>query len=181
MKKPNNYESTARFSGDYEQLPAGGYVVQILNVEDVEAKEYLKIEYDIFEGEHKGYYDRAFERTSLWFGTMYISYKDTATSSLKAFIEDVEASNKGFTFDWNHPEKLVKRGLGLVLQEEEYESNKGDVRVRLIKQETKTCAQIRAGDFKVKSRKTLNGSKPTPASNNSQSTIFNIQEDDIQF
>ena len=42
-------------AGDFTTLLAGAYICIIRNVEDVEDREYLKVTYDIAEGEYKGY------------------------------------------------------------------------------------------------------------------------------
>ena len=48
-------------AGEFQRMPSGGYVCKITNVEDVPIDpktgkgDYLKIEYDICEGEFKDY------------------------------------------------------------------------------------------------------------------------------
>ena len=48
------------------KLPVGGYVIKILDVEDVPSREYLRITYDIAEGEHAGHYSDSFGKQNAW-------------------------------------------------------------------------------------------------------------------
>ena len=48
-------------SGTFERLAPGGYIVKILNVKDFPEKEYLKISFDIAEGEKKGFFKKSFD------------------------------------------------------------------------------------------------------------------------
>ena len=43
-------------AGTSSMLPAGGYVAKIVDVEDVESREYLRFTYDIAEGPQKGFF-----------------------------------------------------------------------------------------------------------------------------
>lgn len=51
MKALNGYNEVKASTGEYARLPAGGYVCKITKVEDVAAKEYLRVSFDIYEGE----------------------------------------------------------------------------------------------------------------------------------
>ena len=61
MKRIENYENVQASSGEFARPTAGGYICLITNVEDVPMNaqgkgDYLRIEYDIADGEFKGYY-----------------------------------------------------------------------------------------------------------------------------
>ena len=135
MKKINL--SDVQEAGEFRRPTAGAYICRITAVEDIKEKEYLKVFYDIDEGELKGYYTEA--RTAhpdwLWMGAYVKSYKPTALSLFKRFCSAVSKSNGNYVFDAgevNAEEKtLVGKRIGLILQEEEYESNTGDIRTRL--------------------------------------------------
>ena len=71
---------------DFERLPAGGYVCGITAVEDVADKEYLKIEFDIAEGDFKNYYRDLYQSKAFWGGNFVKSYKDKALPFFKGFI-----------------------------------------------------------------------------------------------
>lgn len=121
-------------AGEWTRLPAGAYICTISKVEDMPAKEYLKVTYDIASGEFTGYYKRQREQFP-WAGSYVKSYKTSALPMFKRFCTAVSRSNGNFVFDGgaiNADEAtLVGKKLGLLLGEEEYYSNSGDVKTRL--------------------------------------------------
>ena len=125
-------------AGEFTTLPAGAYVCVITGVEDVAAKEYLKVSYDIAQGDFKGYYKGMRENHPdwAWIGAYVKSYKPAALPMFKRFCSAVSKSNGNFVFDGgavNADEKtLIGKQLGIVLREEEYYSNSGDLKTRLI-------------------------------------------------
>ena len=145
--------------------PAGPYICKITAVEDVEEKEYLKVSFDITEGEYKGYYAKGREEHPdwEWFGSYCKSYKTKALPMFKRFCSAVTKSNDGYTFDGgaaNSDEKsLIGKKIGLLFREEEYYSNDGELRTRLIvysefpidkikEQKTPTIKKIKDEDAK---------------------------------
>lgn len=140
-------------------LKAGGYVCTITNVEDVPSKEYLYVEFDIAEGEFKNYYKKLQEAKNFWGGSFYKSYKEKALPMLKRFCSAVTKSNAGYIFDagaQNSDEKTLKGKLiGLVLFEEEYVKNNGEIGRRLKVDYECDIEKIRKGEFKVKELKKL--------------------------
>lgn len=129
--------SDVKEAGEFRRPTAGAYICKITDVEDITNKEYLKVSYDIDQGEFKGYYTEMRENHPdwLWAGAYVKSYKPTALSLFKRFCSAVSKSNGNYVFDAgevNSEEKtLVGKKIGIVLQEEEYESNTGDIRTRL--------------------------------------------------
>lgn len=148
---------------EYKRLCSGGYICKITSVEDVADKEYLKIEYDIFEGEYKGYYKDLFDSKNFWGGNFIRSYKETAQSFFKGFITALEKSNKGYKFD-NDETKLVGKLIGLIISEEEYQKNDGSIGIRF------TCNPrsvdiIRTGAYEVPELKVLKDNKKVQSKN----------------
>lgn len=142
--------------GEFARPTAGGYVIGIVSVEDVPEKEYLKISYDIAEGEFKNYYYDMKQRTGYDLPVMYKSYKDKALGFFKAFLDAVAASNPGYT--WNNDERTLTRKLvGCVLREEEYRNRDGEIKVSLKPEVFYPAADIRAGKFEALPKKTLTG------------------------
>lgn len=140
--------------GEFARPTAGGYVIGIVSVEDVPEKEYLKISYDIAEGEFKNYYYDMKQRTGYDLPVMYKSYKDKALGFFKAFLDAVAASNPGYT--WNNDERTLTRKLvGCVLREEEYRNRDGEIKVSLKPEVFYPAADIRAGKFETLPKKTL--------------------------
>lgn len=129
--------SNIQEAGDFTTLPAGVYICVIRDVEDVSDKEYLKITYDIAEGEFKGYYDdiRGNHPDWAWTGAYVKSYKEKALPMFKRFCTAVSRSNGSFIFDGNtvnaDERTLIGKKIGIVLGEEEYWSNSGDKKTRL--------------------------------------------------
>ena len=80
-----------REAGDFSKPAAGAYICKITAVEDIEDREYLKITYDIDQGEFKGYYTEAREAHPdwLWMGAYARSYKPTALGMFKRFCTAV--------------------------------------------------------------------------------------------
>lgn len=124
-------------AGEFSRPRPGAYHCVIKMVEDVPEKEYLKVGYDIAEGEFKDYYTnlRKEHPDWAWSGVYVKSYKQTALPMFKRFCAAVSKSNGNFVFDGgavNADEKsLIGKHLGIVLREEEYYSNSGDKCTRL--------------------------------------------------
>ena len=141
---------------EFEKVTAGGYVCGITAVEDVADKEYIKVEYDIAEGDKKNYYRGLYEAKGFWGAKFVKSYKEKALPFFKGFITAVETSNKGYKF--NNDENSLKRKLvGLVLAEEEYRGNDGNIKIRLYVDQIHSIDKIRKGDFTVPPLKKLAG------------------------
>lgn len=139
----------------------GGYIARITHVEDVEEKEYLRIEWDFYEGEFKGANQETFDRFGFWPTSFIRSYKEKALRYFKGFKTSVEMSNRNFVFR-NDPQSLVGKYMGVVLGEEEYRSNDGKIKTRLYVAQVRSGKAIRDGDFKVPELKKLE-SKPAAA------------------
>lgn len=158
MKALNFTNVQATNGGEFARPTPGGYVIGIVSVQDVPEKEYLKISYDIAEGELKNYYYEMKQRTGYDLPVIYKSYKDKALGFFKAFLDAVIASNPGYT--WNNDERTLCRKLvGCVLREEEYRNRDGEIKVSLKPDVFYPAADIRAGRFDVPPKKTLNASQ----------------------
>ena len=162
MKALDLTNVTATQGGDFPRVTPGGYVIGIVAVEDVPEKEYLKITYDIAEGELKNYYYEMHQRTGYDLPCFYKSYKEKALGFFKAFLDAVTASNAGYK--WNNDERtLCHKLVGCVLREEEYRNSAGEIKVSLKPDVFYPVADIRAGKFEVSARKTLaGGTAPAP-------------------
>ena len=155
MKALDLTNVTATQGGEFPRVTPGGYVIGIVNVEDVPEKEYLKITYDIAEGDFKNYYYEMHQRTGYDLPCFYKSYKDKALGFFKAFLDAVEGSNAGYKWD-NDERKLCRKFVGCVLREEEYRNRDGEIKVSLKPDVFYPAADIRAGKFEVPERKCLN-------------------------
>lgn len=191
MKAINGYNAAKESTGDFEKLPAGGYVCKITKVEDVENKEYLKITFDIYEGEYRGWYREQRERLaengfdSSYVGTTLRSYKQSALGFFKAFISAVDASN-GTKFgpyveQGLDEQKLVGALVGFVIGYEEYERTKGKKAGSIGQREkvfyVKPVDKIRFGDFKVPELKKLEGGSQAVSNADASSDPFAALDD----
>lgn len=159
MKKIDFTEVVAS-EGDFPRVEPGGYVVRIAAVEDVASKEYLRIEYDIAEGDLAGHYSQDFFQTRPWMHSIIRSYKDSALGMFKGFYEHVEKSNPGFTWDGNNEQAFVGKLVGLLVGEEEYiDERSGEVKISTRATGTKPAQDIRDGNFRVPKLKELPASQ----------------------
>lgn len=141
------------------RLAAGGYVIKITEVSDNPSKEYLTIIYDIAEGPEAGRFADEFFKDKPYAHRVIRSYKETAQGMLKEFTEAVDASN-GTAFTEQVEKgldetKLVGKLVGLVLGEEEYETERGETKMRLYADSFMDIKAIRAGEFRVPEPKRL--------------------------
>lgn len=136
MKKVNLTEVQA--AGEFKRPTAGAYICGIAKVEDIAEREYLKIYYDIVQGEYKGYYTEMRKNNPdwKWAGAYCRSYKPSALGMFKRFCDAVSNSNGNYVFDPSDDgadeTELAGKAIGLVFREEEYYSNSGDIRTRLV-------------------------------------------------
>lgn len=145
-------------AGDFIKLSAGAYICKITKVEDFPAKEYLKVTYDIAQGEFAGHFDsiRKDHADWAWVGAYVKSYKPTALPMFKRFCSAVSKSNAGYVFDGNinaDEKTLVGKLIGITLGEEEYYGNDGEKKTRLYVSREFPIDQI--GKQKVPALKTL--------------------------
>ena len=173
--------SNVQEAGERRQLPAGAYVCEIRNVTDYPEKEYLKIVYDIAEGEYRNYFAEARSKNPdwEWYGAYTRSYKTTALPFFKRFCSAINKSNQGFVFDGgnaNADERtLIGKRVGLVFQEEEYYSNSGDLRTRLIV--ARECDVAKVAEQKVPKPKKLQEPATTTPQDTSTAGFMNIPYD----
>ncbi len=165
MKIIENWDSIVE-STSFKRLTPNGYIVKILNVEDHPEKEYLKIYFDIVKGDDKGYFKKQYDgnthKERKWpnAGTFIRSYKDSATSMFKGFINAIEKSNKGY--QWNFDEKtLVNKVVGLIIADEQYQNQKGQVRVRNYVAAVRSVETIEKGEYEIPALKELTTTKTT--------------------
>ena len=144
-------------------LPAGGYVCRITGVEDFADKQYLRIEYDIAEGEYKDYGADTLERAGFTPCHYVRSYTKRAEGFFKGFINAIAESNPGFKWNWDES-TLVDKLIGLTIGVEHYTKRDGSDGTRPYVDRNLSVARIRNGEFKVPGDKTAKGSyAPAPA------------------
>ena len=175
MKKIDNWENIEERK-EFKNPTAGGYVCAVVKVEDVEDKEYLKIYYDIVEGEFKGYYTNLKnEGVFKDYPNFIASYKKTAESFFKGTITAFEKSNNGYKFNWDE-KTLVKKKVGLVLFEEEYQKANGSIGTSLKVDKAHSIQAIKDGDFKVPEKKLLDQSKSSTSGSPFGASTQSVEE-----
>lgn len=160
----------------------GGYAARITKVEDMEDKEYLRIEWEFADGEFKGVNKETFEAFGYWPLAFICSYKEKALRFFKGFKTAVENSNPSYVFR-NDPQSLVGKFVGVVLGEEEYFSTKhNEVRKRLVVAEKRSGKAIREGDYTIPELKKLNpGSIPTAGAAPANYSVIEDDDADLPF
>lgn len=149
MRQILNWDNvTPNYGGETRKEIPGGYIVRITYVEDVKEKEYLRIEWDYTEGELEGTHKECYDNHGFWPAPLFRSYKEKAAGMFKAFIEAVERSNEGFEWYWDERD-LVGKWIGVVTREEEYTSNSGETKTRIIVDRVLPVVDIMNGNFTV--------------------------------
>lgn len=180
-------------SEGYAAPPAGGYILAICAVEDVPAKQYLKIYCDIAGVAEKaneqfiGYYGQRKERSGgkIPLFNFIRSYKQSALGFFKAFLVALEKSgNAGFVADCFNGNEQQFNGMviGAVLGQEEYVYN-DKLRVRLKVANFCSVERIQKGDFKIPELKKYEGQIPDSAApaNGNVAPHVPFNEDEIPF
>lgn len=156
--KPIKGYNAAQASGDFERLPAGGYVIKIKAVKDNEEKKYLKIVFDIAEGPERGRF-KDIDKDHDFLCSFIRSYKETALGMFKRFIKAIDETEEtnfnDFVETGLDEQDLVGNRLGVVFGYEEYNANDGNIKERLCVASVCSADRIRKGDFKVPEVKRL--------------------------
>ncbi len=179
MKKLNLENVEVAQEGDFKKPTNDRYVCIITKVEDFPEKEYLKIEYDILEGEFKGHYTKLKKERDWNMPFTFRSYKDSALPFFKGFTTSIENSNKGFIWE-NNEQDLVKKQCVFVIQEEEYVRQDGRIgkRNQVIAVHSKDF--MKTDDFKKPETKKLSGVVEAKTSKPSFQNVGDMFDDDVQ-
>jgi hypothetical protein len=157
--KPITNWNDIQTSGDFKALEPGGYVIKIETVTDNEAKKYLDIIYDIAEGPEKGRYADDWGKDHPYAHRLVRSYKESALGMFKGFIKAVDESN-GTNFSEQaktgiNEKELVGKIVGVVIGQEEYQNDYGDIKLRLTVRSVKSAQDIREGKYNIPDVKKL--------------------------
>lgn len=176
MKAINGYsEAQATAFGDYERLPAGGYIIQINNVreENYSWGDVIVLAFDIAMGEHKGYYQNQYNNSTdsskKWKGTHRINIPSPKSNSdedvkkynrslgfFKAQIEAIEQSNNikiDCSKEWDI-NILKGKKVGALFCNKEWEMD-GKTGWYTALDYLTASEKIKSGDFKIPNDKPL--------------------------
>lgn len=173
MKKLEDFDKILKESDEVVEflnfndiIGVGPQICKILKVEDNQNQEYLKIAFDIADGDAKGMIKAAFDedtRTDKKYpatGILIRSYKKAAERFFAAFITAVQKSNPGFKWDFDET-KLVGKLFVANFGEEEYLSNDKDDNGKVVIKTSFKCVEprstqaLRDNKIKVKEKKVI--------------------------
>ena len=160
-----SYKDAKASDGGYVNLPPGGYIAVITFVEDVPYNpqtnkgDYLKIDFDICEGEFMDYFGDMRKRLGWDNGQFVRSYKESALGMFKGFLKAVDESN-GTDFEAMAENGFNERDLrgktiGVIMGAEQYRKNDGSIGERLRVTGVRSVDTIREGRYKVPDLKRL--------------------------
>lgn len=165
MKKPNGWENVKE-SVEFEKLPLGAYVCKILQASVVDLRnggQQLAVLFDISEGEWAKFFTEDFNAQKKnskydpkWKGVLKLflpkddgSEADEWTkSTLKGFFNAVEASNQGYTFNWDET-TLKGKYVGIIFRNEEWQNDSGDTGWSVRPFKGTSVYKVRSGDYKL--------------------------------
>ena len=171
----DNYDNVEpKRKGEYNSLPAGAYVARIKRAEEVGNDKYtaLKIDFDIEQGEYKGYFEELYKNQNKdsrsWRGSFYAFYpKDneyyaSSAGELKHNIEAIEKSNAGFKM--NHTSdgftgesiaQLSGKLVGVIFFEKEYLNKYGKVKTGINVWGFETVEDVLSGNYEISPKQEL--------------------------
>lgn len=162
MKPINNWENI-KATGNYESLPAGGYICCIKAVKEVPNKRgigsHLEIMFEVSEGEYKGFFERDYRSQNredkFWGGVIYQNIPDETSPKyeqqagfFKRFIANVEESNPGYHWNWDE-KTLMGRMIGVIFGERERQSQRGTVYTVTSADSVVSIETVRSGNYKI--------------------------------
>lgn len=164
IDKIENWDSVEPNYGERKMIKPGGYICQVIGVVMEKSKngnDMITINFDISEGEEKGYYMKRYKEAPRgngqeprWQGKYYIvKGTDGYEGRLKAFITSIEESNQGFIWDWDE-QKLRGQSFGGIFREEEYIAN-GEIRTSSKLWQVRSIKTIKSGDFEIPKKKEI--------------------------
>lgn len=189
MRKISNWDEINKDEVvEFDSIPAGPQVCKILKVQDIEDKEYLKIAFDIKDGDYKDFFKQQFDRDTRddkkWpqSGILYKSYKKSAERFFAAFITAIEKSNDGFHWNWDE-QSLVGKTFVANFREEEYVSD-GELKSSMKCHEPRSTQALRDGKIKVLEPKRLTEKELADAGLYEEAAKVNVilqDDDDLPF
>jgi len=174
MIKPQDFDTTQGFS-DFKALPAGGYICQILKVEECKSstgKDMIKIYLDIADGDFKEYYTNLYKsdtRQDKKWGCVVnqLVYDNNGATNrgFKSFVTSVEESNKNFKLVWGDKFAGCFKGtfVGVLFGREEYLNSQGSKKWITKPRFFRGVDTIKAGDYTVPEDKPLTSTDNLPA------------------
>ena len=189
-----DFTSYAKQPTTFDVLPAGGYIAKIIEVDDREwsghAEPAHMIHMDIAEGEHMGIYKKnnACSDKDRWLGYWFAEPMAGSPEWLLSKVGGIQTSRAESNDNVNLGDPRLWKGklVGVVVGDEEYESNSGTVYTRPYVNYICSTGRIRKGEnqpggYKIPKLKKLEAPAPRPLASAELPDSFSAAEDDIPF
>lgn len=187
-----DFTSYAKQPLDFDVLPAGGYIARIVEIDDRTWSGHSEpahmIHMDIAEGEHMGIYKKnnaASDKDrwlTYWFAEPMPGSPEWLLSKVGGIQTSLMESND--IVNLGDPHTWKNKYVGVVVGDEEAESNSGTVYTRPYVSYICSVGRIRKGEnqpggYKIPKLKTLKA--PRPLASTEMPDSFSAAEDDIPF
>lgn len=189
-----DFTSYAKQPTTFDVLPAGGYIAKIIEIDDRtwagHSEPAHMIHMDIAEGEHMAIYQKNNQGAdkprwlSYWFAEPMKGSPEWLLSKVGGIQTSLAESNDNVNL--NDPRTWKGKLVGVVVGDEEYESNSGTVYTRPYVSYICSVERIRKGEgqpggYKIPKLKKLQTSTPKPLASTEIPDSFSAAEDDIPF
>ncbi|MBQ3996592.1 MAG: hypothetical protein II637_00970 [Bacteroidales bacterium] len=189
-----DFTSYAKQPTTFDVLPAGGYIAKIIEVDDRTWSGHIEpahlIHMDIAEGEHMGIYKKNNASSdkdrwlTYWFAEPTSGSPDWLLSKVGGIQTSLMESNDKVNL--SDPHSWKGKYVGVVVGDEEAESNSGTVYTRPYVSYICSTERIRKGEgqpggYKIPKLKRLEAITPRPLSSADVPDSFSAAEDDIPF
>ena len=189
-----DFTSYAKQPTLFDVLPAGGYIAKIIEVDDRSWAGHSEpahmIHMDIAEGEHAGIYKKnnaASDKDrwlTYWFAEPMPGSPEWLLSKVGGIQTSLAESNDNVNL--GDPRLWKGKMVGVVVGDEEAESNSGTVYTRPYVSYICSTERIRKGEnqpggYKIPKLKTLKNAAPRPLASTEMPDSFSAAEDDIPF
>lgn len=199
--KPNDFDSVNPYN-DFEELPPGGYVCQILNAKEEKSNagnDMIVLMLDIVEGEHANYFRNLYkarkDKSSTPFDVKYpfdgmayvrFEYEGKTNRKFKALCTSVEKSGGKIVWGDGFAENLKGAKVGVLFGKEESEGkgkNEGKTFWNCRPVDFRSVGTIHNGDFKIPKDKPLTGNTANaePLEPSKPEGFTALTDDDIPF
>lgn len=148
---PNFDDTPSLQEGEFQKLPAGGYVCIITGADVTTSKvsglKQIVLDIDIVEGDFAGYYKNAKFKPRYY--KAIVTKEGKLNPYFKGLLENIQASNSDFKASATlNTDSLIGKKIGMVFRDEEREYE-GKIYTDAKPVIAKSVAEIRAGDFTV--------------------------------
>lgn len=172
MQRLVGFENAKVMTGESTQLPKGGYIVKIMDCQEISGEKngkrysYLAFSFDVCEGEYKNHFTNLYtastDENKKWRGVLNVFvpqegdvYYEDNLSRFKTMTANFEESNKGYAWNWD--EKTLKnKVIGIIYGEKEFLTNDNEVIIITEPKYFTSVERIREGKFKIPAIKKLN-------------------------